>query len=143
MSDRSYLTWPFFEPRHRDLADRVEAWAAATLPGLVDHHDVDGSCRRLVAALGQGGWLDLSAPVDGAFDVRAICLVREGLARHSGLADFSFAMQGLGTGAITLAGSPAQKDRYLPGVRAAPASPPSPCRRRRPGPTWPRWRRRR
>ncbi|KMO43461.1 acyl-CoA dehydrogenase [Methylobacterium variabile] len=118
MPDRSFLDWPFFEPRHRDLAARADAWAARTVPDLVDHHDVDGSCRRLVAALGDAGFLRFAAPEDGVFDVRALCLLRETFARHDGLADFAFAMQGLGTGAVTLAGTPAQRDAVLPGVRA-------------------------
>jgi acyl-CoA dehydrogenase len=121
VGDRSYLGWPFFEERHRALAAKAEDWAAATIPGLVDHADVDGTCRRLVAALGAAGVLDYSAPADGRFDVRALCLLREILARHNGLADFAFAMQGLGTGAITLAGSDAVKARFLPPVRAGKA----------------------
>ncbi|MFH6781963.1 MULTISPECIES: acyl-CoA dehydrogenase family protein [Methylobacterium] len=118
MPDRSFLDWPFFEPRHRDLAAQADDWAARTVPALVDHHDVDGSCRRLVAALGEAGFLRFAAPEDGRFDVRALCLLRETFARHDGLADFSFAMQGLGTGALTLAGTNAQREAVLPGVRA-------------------------
>jgi acyl-CoA dehydrogenase len=121
MADTSFLGWPFFANSHRALAARAEAWAAATVPGLVDHADVDGSCRRLVAALGKAGLLTYSAPEDGRFDVRALCLLRDILARHHGLADFAFAMQGLGTGAITLFGSDALKSAVLPGVRAGTA----------------------
>lgn len=122
MPDRSFLDWPFFEDRHRALAAELDAWAGAALPGLVDHHDVDGSCRRLVAALGEAGWLRHAVPAShgGAserLDVRSLCLIRETLARHDGLADFAFAMQGLGTGPITLFGSEALKDRVLPPVR--------------------------
>ncbi|MGF6233491.1 acyl-CoA dehydrogenase [Inquilinus ginsengisoli] len=122
MPDRSFLDWPFFEDRHRALAAELDAWAGATLPGLVDHHDVDGSCRRLVAALGEAGWLRHAVPAShgGAsdrLDVRSLCLIRETLARHEGLADFAFAMQGLGTGPVTLFGSDALKDRILPPVR--------------------------
>ncbi|MBW8726777.1 MAG: acyl-CoA dehydrogenase family protein [Inquilinus limosus] len=122
MPDRSFLDWPFFEDRHRVLAAELDAWAGATLPGLVDHHDVDGSCRRLVSALGQAGWLRHAVPAShgGAserLDVRSLCLIRETLARHEGLADFAFAMQGLGTGPVTLFGSNALKDRILPPVR--------------------------
>ncbi|HVV92388.1 MAG TPA: acyl-CoA dehydrogenase family protein [Hyphomicrobiales bacterium] len=123
MADRSFLAWPFFEPRHRALAEKAEAWAAEAVAKLVDHGDVDGSCRRLVAALGEAGFLALSAPEDGRFDVRALCLLREIFARHDGLADFAFAMQGLGTGAITLTGSDVLKERFLPGVRAGTAIP--------------------
>lgn len=98
--DRSFLDWPFFEPRHRDLAEALEAWCHANLP--VDHGDVDAACRGLVAMLGAGGWLQHSG---GALDVRTLCLIRETLARHDGLADFAFAMQGLGMGAVSLFGS--------------------------------------
>lgn len=122
MPDRSFLDWPFFEGRHSALAAELDAWAGATLPGLVDHQDVDGSCRRLVAALGQAGWLRHAVPashggVAERLDVRSLCLIRETLARHDGLADFAFAMQGLGTGPVTLFGSDALKDRVLPPVR--------------------------
>lgn len=119
MSDTSYRTWPWFDEGHRRLADRLEEWAAVELPGLLgDHKDVDGICRRLVAALGKAGWLDPAVPRDGdGFDLRAICLTREILARHAALADFAFAMQGLGTGAVTLFGTPAQRQRWLPGPR--------------------------
>ena len=118
MPDRSFLDWPFFGPEHRALAERAEAWATATLPDLVDHGDVDGTCRALVAAMGTAGFLDYAVPADGRFDVRSLCLLREIFARHDGLADFAFAMQGLGTGTITLGGSPAQKAALLPAVRA-------------------------
>ncbi|QRE75627.1 acyl-CoA dehydrogenase family protein [Methylobacterium aquaticum] len=118
MPDRSFLDWPFFEPRHRDLAAQADDWAARTVPALVDHRDVDNSCRRLVAALGEAGFLRYAAPEDGRFDVRALCLLRETFARHDGLADFAFAMQGLGTGALTLSGTAAQREAVLPGVRA-------------------------
>ena len=95
MSDKSFLDWPFFEDRHRDLAVALEAWCAAHLP--VDHGDVDAACRGLVAALGTGGWLRHSGAGTGErLDVRTLCLIRETLARHDALADFAFAMQGLG-----------------------------------------------
>ncbi|MGL5363433.1 MAG: acyl-CoA dehydrogenase family protein, partial [Bosea sp. (in: a-proteobacteria)] len=88
---------------------------------LADHHDVDSSCRKLVKALGQAGILRATVPeayggLHAGYDVRSLCLAREALAWHDGLADFAFAMQGLGTGPITLAGSPEQKARYLPAV---------------------------
>ena len=102
--DRSFLDWPFFDPRHRELAAALEAWCLAHLP--VDHSDVDAACRGLVAALGQGGWLQHSG---GSLDLRTLCLIRETLARHDGLADFAFAMQGLGMGAVSLFGTPAQR----------------------------------
>ncbi|HMQ58456.1 MAG TPA: acyl-CoA dehydrogenase, partial [Rhizobiaceae bacterium] len=105
MSDKSFLDWPFFEARHRDLAAAADAWAAQNL-AAIDHADTDAACRALVAALGAGGWLKLTAidPDDpnSGLDVRSLCLLRETLARHDGLADFAFAMQGLGTGAISL-----------------------------------------
>ena len=104
MMDRSFLQWPFFEPRHRDLAEALDHWCAGHLP--VDHGDVDAACRGLVAALGQGGWLKHSG---GALDVRSLCLIRETLARHDGLADFAFAMQGLGMGAVSLFGTADQR----------------------------------
>ncbi len=108
-----FLDWPFFEARHRTLARDLEAWA---VQHVSQEHaaDVDAACRALVKSLGGGGWL--THAVGDAIDTRAICLVRETLARHSGLADFAFAMQGLGSGAISLAGSDAQKSRYLPRV---------------------------
>ena len=109
MADKSFLDWPFFEARHRDLAAALETWCAAHLP--VDHADVDAACRGLVAMLGAGGWLRHSAADAGvALDVRSLCLIRETLARHDGLADFAFAMQGLGMGAVSLFGSDLQRD---------------------------------
>ena len=120
MPDSTFLDWPFFEPRHRGIRETLAAWAAHTVPALVDHHDVDGSCRRLVAALGRDGWLAAAVPGgDGGsapYDVRTLCLARETLAYESGLADFAFAMQGLGTGPVALFGTPEQKARWLPGV---------------------------
>ncbi len=116
MSDRSFLDWPFFEQRHRDLAEALEAWCAAHL-GAVDHADTDAACRALVAMLGQGGWLKHSGAMEGALDVRTLCLIRETLARHDGLADFAFAMQGLGTGALSLFGTGAQKADWLSRTR--------------------------
>jgi acyl-CoA dehydrogenase len=118
MADRSFLDWPFFEPRHRALAEALEAWAASCADRLTDHHDADASTRALAAALGEAGLLKLACPEAGAPDVRALCLARDILARHSGLADFAFAMQGLGTGPITLFGSPQLRADVLPEVRA-------------------------
>lgn len=118
MADQSYLKWPFFDARHEQLARELDAWAAKHI--AQEHgHDVDAECRKLVKQLGDAGWLK-PAVAGAAFggvgeqiDTRAICLIRETLARHSGLADFAFAMQGLGSGAISLAGTEAQKQRYL------------------------------
>jgi acyl-CoA dehydrogenase len=110
MPDRSFLNWPFFEDRHRDLAERLEAWCAKNLP--IDHHDVDTACRELVKMLGRDGWLKptaIDAENPTPLDVRTLCITRETLARHDGLADFAFAMQGLGTGAISLFGSDEHK----------------------------------
>src|SRR5690242_14753892 len=118
MRDKSYLDWPFFDAKHRALAAALEDWAARHLPGLIDHRDIDGSCRALVAALGKDRWLDHAVPGDSGFDLRSLCLIREILASHSALADFAFAMQGLGTGAITLFGTPAQKAALLNGARS-------------------------
>lgn len=116
MADRSFLDWPFFEARHRELAGALEAWCAAHL-GAVDHSDTDAACRALVAMLGQGGWLRHSGAMEGALDVRSLCLIRETLARHDGLADFAFAMQGLGTGALSLFGTDRQKEEWLTRTR--------------------------
>ena len=108
MADQSFLDWPFFEERHRELAAGLDEWCAAELP--VDHGDVDAACRGLVAALGRGGWLRHSgAGIGERLDVRSLCLIRETLARHDGLADFAFAMQGLGMGAVSLFGTPGQR----------------------------------
>ena len=108
MSDKSFLNWPFFEDRHRELSVALEDWCAANLP--VDHTDVDQACRSLVAKLGGAGFLRHSGADEGeTLDVRSLCLIRETLARHDGLADFSFAMQGLGMGAVSLFGSSVQR----------------------------------
>jgi len=122
MSDLSFLDWPFLEPRHRELALSLDAWASDALAeGRIDHHDTDNACRTLVRLLGDGGWLTHAArdPDDARskLDVRALCLIRETLARHDALADFAFAMQGLGSGAISLFGSASQQQEFLPGVR--------------------------
>lgn len=116
MADRSFLDWPFFEDRHRALAVALDRWCAAHLGG-VDHADTDAACRSLVAMLGQGGWLMHSGAMEGALDVRTLCLIRETLARHDGLADFAFAMQGLGTGALSLFGTDHQKAAWLARTR--------------------------
>ncbi|MDF0599715.1 acyl-CoA dehydrogenase family protein [Psychromarinibacter sp. C21-152] len=120
MADRSFLDWPFFEDRHRALADALDGWAAERL-GDLDHADTDATCRALVRHLGAAGYLEHSGAMDGQLDVRTLCLIRETLARHDGLADFAFAMQGLGTGAISLFGTEAQKREWLPLTRSGQA----------------------
>ena len=124
MSDRSFLQWPFFGDAHRQLADQVDAWARTELADL-DHSNVDETCRQLVKSLGEAGWLTHSAvdPANEAsgIDVRSLCILRETLARHDGLADFAFAMQGLGTGAISLFGTAEQKSEWLTKTRAGKA----------------------
>ncbi|WP_282605276.1 acyl-CoA dehydrogenase family protein [Pelagibius sp. Alg239-R121] len=124
MVDKSFLTWPFFEDRHRTLAAELDTWAAENLSSL-DHGDTDATCRKLVAMLGRDGWLTHSAPdpanPGSIIDVRTLCLIRETLGRHDGLADFAFAMQGLGAGAISLFGSDAQRVAWLPRTRAGDA----------------------
>lgn len=105
MADRSFLEWPFFEDRHRALAAALEEWCKANLPA--DHGDVDAACRGLVHDLGAAGFLKHSG--GETLDVRSLCLIRETLARHDGLADFAFAMQGLGMGAVSLFGTDEQR----------------------------------
>jgi acyl-CoA dehydrogenase len=123
VADTSFLDWPFFDDSHRAFAAELDRWAGQHVSGLIDHHDVDGSCRRLVKALGEAGFLRhvVVAPHGGAadrLDVRTLCIARETLGRHHALADFAFAMQGLGTGSISLFGTDAQKARFLPKVGA-------------------------
>ncbi len=115
MADRSYLSWPFFEPRHRKLAERLEAWCAANLHPHCS--DLDAACRELVRKLGAEGFLKLCV-ADGDIrpDVRSLAICRQTLAYHSALADFAFAMQGLGSGAISLFGTVEQKREWLPRV---------------------------
>jgi acyl-CoA dehydrogenase len=121
MADRTFLSWPFFEDRHRELAHELDLWAGRNL-GDIDHADLDTACRNLVAGLGEAGWAQHSAAMAGeSLDVRSLCLIRETLARHDGLADFAFAMQGLGTGAISLFGSEAQQAEWLPLTRSGQA----------------------
>ena len=116
------LSWPFFDDAHRGFAAALAPWAAATLPSL-PHDDVDAACRARVKALGEAGFLKAAVPAEygGLYprlDVRTLCLAREILGWHDGLADFAFAMQGLGTGAISLSGSDDLKQRILPKIAA-------------------------
>lgn len=129
----SFLDWPFFSDSHRELARRLNTWAAKRFSGGAapeDRESVDEACRQLVRDLGRGGWTRYCVPQDTAskaagaargFDVRSLALIRETLARHDALADFAFAMQGLGSGAISIAGSPELQERYLPRVVAGEA----------------------
>jgi acyl-CoA dehydrogenase len=122
MADRSFLDWPFLDDSHRSLGMELDAWCAANLSD--DHpRDIDAACRDLVAALGAAGWLRYCVPaayggVHEQLDIRSLALIRETLARYSGLADFAFAMQGLGSGTISLLGTEEQKRAYLPDVAA-------------------------
>lgn len=118
MSDTTFLNWPFFDARHRDWAAGLDAWCADHLAEHTEPEDVDARCRELVAMLGRDGWLQPTA--GDPLDVRTLCLARETLARHDGLADFAFAMQGLGTGAISLFGRGGQRD-WLARTRAGDA----------------------
>jgi acyl-CoA dehydrogenase len=126
MSDTRYLDWPFFDDRHRGLARALDAWAPAHI-AQTHGPDVDDQCRALVRDLGHAGWLRHAVAgtrhggAAEVIDTRAACLIRETLARHSGLADFAFAMQGLGSGAISLHGNDAQRARYLPRVASGEA----------------------
>src|ERR1700728_1961292 len=119
---REHLDWPFFEPAHRAYAERLDAFVADGALDDVDPPDIDRACGELVGRLGEAGLLDV-AVADARGDARSIqsrlvCLTRETLAWHDGLADFAFAMQGLGSGAIGLSGSPELKAAVLPKVRA-------------------------
>jgi acyl-CoA dehydrogenase len=141
MADRTYLEWPFFNDAHREFADEIAAWrdrelgdahdrASTLAPSHPSHprtrapeHDPSAACRAYVTQLGAAGWLKYAVPSDyddpqESFDVRSICLIRETLAYTSGLAEFAFAMQGLGSGPISFFGSESLKRRYLPGVAA-------------------------
>jgi acyl-CoA dehydrogenase len=135
MRVRNFLEWPFFEPGHRELAERLDDWAVTNIAHCThaeDRASVDEACRALVRELGSAGWTRYSVPyaaqraasqlpAAAQFDVRALALIRETLAWYDGLADFAFAMQGLGSGAISLAGSPELQGRYLPRVAAGEA----------------------
>ena len=124
MTDTTWLDWPFFDERHPDFARALDAWCEANL-SHIDHSDTDQACRDLVRALGDAGFLQVVVPSgpNGQWggrwpeiDSRAVCIARETLARHEGLADFAFAMQGLGSGAISIAGSDTLRLKYLPRV---------------------------
>jgi len=126
MPDQSFLDWPFLDSRHRELKTGLDQWCEANSElldpqGSGGEPDLDKACRELVRLLGEGGWLNHSVPpVAGesarSLDVRSLCLLRETLAYHSGLADFCFAMQGLGSGPISFFGSPEMQETWLPAV---------------------------
>ena len=120
MNPPSHLDWPFFDERHRTLAADLSAWAAEQVEEEPD--DEAAACRSLVRSMGEAGWLRLCVPApagrDDQLDVRSLCVARETLGYHSALADFAFAMQGLGSGPISLFGTGEQKSRWLPAVAA-------------------------
>ncbi|MGO9771338.1 MAG: acyl-CoA dehydrogenase family protein [Roseiarcus sp.] len=125
MADRSFLSWPFLEPRHQALHDRVDAWASANVAAAIGDSETSAAAaaavRRLAAAMGEEGFLATAVgggdgSPHGPLDTRSLCVCRDVLARHAGLADFAFAMQGLGTGPISLFGTAEQKARWLPAV---------------------------
>jgi alkylation response protein AidB-like acyl-CoA dehydrogenase len=127
--DSATLEWPFFAESHRQLAAKLETWAGREitegLPGS-DERDLDNACRSIVKKLGKAGWLKYVVPsayggANEQLDVRSLCIARETLSRISGLADISFAMQGLGSGPISLFGSSALKERYLSRVASGEA----------------------
>ncbi len=120
MSDKTYQHWPFFEDRHRALASEVEAWASENIESLVadEHENLDQTCIDIVRALGKSGITQYAVPASAGgktekLDVRSLCIIRETLAKYHALADFAFAMQGLGSGPISLQGTDAQQQKYL------------------------------
>jgi acyl-CoA dehydrogenase len=124
MADTTFLSWPFFDDAHRDFAKAFAAWVEREIaPHQDDEHDVDALSKRFVRAMGDAGWLEYVVPAayggkHKTLDVRSLCIARETLARTTGLADFAFAMQGLGSASITLYGSDELKSAYLPKVAA-------------------------
>jgi len=126
LANSSHLDWPFLEARHKVLGQAVAAWADQHVSPHTGK-DVDSACRKLVRSLGEDGWLKYAiggtkfGALSEVIDARAVCIIRETLAYRCGLADFSFALQGLGSGAISLFGTAAQKQKYLPRVAAGTA----------------------
>lgn len=119
----AFTEWPFFQAHHKKLAKDIDSWSKKNLVPLAKRgeDEVDARCRDILALLSRDGWLSYVIPKAyggkfDEFDVRSLCIIREGLARHLGLADFVFIMQGLGSGAISLFGSEPQKKEYLPAV---------------------------
>ncbi len=121
----AHLGWPFFGESHTRLAHEAAQWAGRAVGDWIHGDDADATCRRLVREMGSAGWLDYAVPPRGRdvgdLDLRSICVLREVFAFHGGLADFAFAMQGLGSGAIAIAGSAAQRNDYLPRVASGEA----------------------
>ena len=119
MIDNSYLDWPFLEDSHRILAKDFSSWAEQEIAPISNTEpqtdgELDSLAIELVRRLAGGGWLKycVVSPWGGYYeklDVRALCLMREILAQHCGMADFSFVMQGLGTGPISLFGTDEMK----------------------------------
>jgi len=124
MADDTFIDWPFFDDSHRAHLAELNAWCAANADALhAESDDVNADCRRLVALLGAAGVFRHAVPAAYGgtrerVDVRTLCLTRQTLGYHAGLADFAFAMQALGTGALALFGAESAKARYLPGVAA-------------------------
>jgi acyl-CoA dehydrogenase len=124
MPDTTFLSWPFFDDAHRAFAAAFGAWVEREIaPHQHDEHDIDALSQRFVRAMGDAGWLKYVVPASHGgthktLDVRSLCLARETLARTTGLADFAFAMQGLGSASISLYGSDELKAAYLPKVAA-------------------------
>lgn len=117
MADKSYLNWPFFEAKHRTLAASIDLWAISEQPPFhVSEAEVDKACAYVLRRLALGGFLGWAVHDQVPLDVRSLCIIRETLSRYSTLADFVFAMQGLGAGPISLFGAEAQRSRYLPYV---------------------------
>ena len=121
MADRAYLNWPFLSDEHRVLAQSLKNWTSQNLSSDHDESDVDGTCKDLVQKLADGNWLNFAVTseyggVNEKLDIRSLCLIREHLGYEDALADFSFVMQGLGSGSIGIAGSKALKSDYLPAV---------------------------
>ena len=122
MTDTSFLEWPFLNKSHKDLYFKLEDWAQNNLKDL-DHSNVDETCKSLVSKLGLAGFLNYSgiSEENPKVDVRSLCLIRETLAKHDGLADFSFAMQGLGSMPISLHGNSEQQKFWLPKIQSGDA----------------------
>lgn len=122
MADGSFIDWPFFGEAHRGHFEALSEWCAEKDAELGrESRDVDADCRRLVRLLGEAGWLRSAVPaayggLSSALDARTLCISRMVLGYHAGLADFAFAMQGLGTGAISLFAGDAVREAYLPKV---------------------------